>query len=92
MAQILSRARCARNIFYLSSIAAVSSVSVTVASTILYNKTSNKVDALYWEIEELEISNLAATVVSTFRGITYYKSAIHPKEQSEDCPDKTFIN
>ncbi|MGB6297602.1 MAG: hypothetical protein WBF90_15660 [Rivularia sp. (in: cyanobacteria)] len=84
--------RCARNIFYLSSFAAVSSASVTVLSSVLYDKASNKVDALYWEIEE------AKNVKPSCQGCIYASSerllpcAIHPKEQSEDCPDKSLIN
>lgn len=84
--------RCARNIFYLSSIAAVSSASVTVLSSVLYDKTSNKVDALYWQIEEVR------NIKSSCHGCIYASRdkllpcAIHPLEQNEDCPDKTFIN
>jgi hypothetical protein len=84
--------RCARNIFYLSSIAAVSSASVTVASTILYNKTSNKVDALYWEIEKARNTKSSCAGCIYDSGDSLLPCAIHPIEQSEDCPDKTFIN
>lgn len=84
--------RCARNIFYLSSIAAVSSSSVTVLSSVLYDKTSNKVDALYWQIEEVRnIKSSCHDCIYASRD-KLLPCAIHPLVQNEDCPDKTFIN
>jgi len=84
--------RWSKCVFHFSAFASLSSAAITLISTNLYNKADKELDALYWQIEE------ARNIKSSCHGCIYASRdkllpcAIHPIEQNEDCPDKTFIN
>lgn len=84
--------RCSKSVFHFSAFAFLSSAAITLISTNLYSKADKELDALYWQIEE------ARNIKSSCHGCIgasrdkLLPCAIHPKEQSEDCPDKSLIN
>ncbi|MGB6297247.1 MAG: hypothetical protein WBF90_13845 [Rivularia sp. (in: cyanobacteria)] len=84
--------RCSKNVFYLSSIVALSSALATLVSTALYNKTDKQLDVMYWQIEEARNTKPTCSGCIFSSGDNLLPCAIHPTQQEEDCPDKTLIN
>lgn len=84
--------RCSKSVFNFSAFASLSSAAITLISTKLYNKADKELDAMFWEIEEVINTNSSCRGCIYSSGDKLLPCAIHPTEQSEDCPDKSLIN
>ncbi len=84
--------RCSKSVFHFSAFASLSSAAITLISTNLYNKADKELDAMFWEIEEVVNTNYSCSCCIYSSGDKLLPCAIHSKEQSEDCPDKSLIN
>lgn len=92
VASFPSSNQCSRNTFHLSLAVALSSASVVLVSSKLSNKTHKQIAALYLQI--LEARNTKSSCVGCIyvSGDSLLPCVIHPVEQEENCPDKTFTN
>lgn len=84
--------QCSRNTFNNSLTVALSSTSVVLVSTKLSSKYDKQIDALYWQIEKARNTKSSCAGCIYSSGDALLPCAIHPAEQREDCPDKSFTN